>query len=302
MSNTTNEGQGAAAGGADSAAAAAAAGAAGAGAGTAAGAAGGAAGAGSAAGGAFSSAAASGAAAGGAEAGAAGTVPPLGERIPEKLRVLKADGTLDVEASAGKLLEGYGQLEKRLGTGDAPPKTVEEYAPKTERFDLDTLKGDPEYTGFLKAAHAKGITNDQLGFVLDTFADRLDKLGPLPMSTADFMADMKANHWKGEGEYEQNMALGLRTLRAFSPNLTAAELASIPNNPTIAKVLAAIGKELGEDRQILNLQPMSEGDFESQLAALQASEAYNNASHPEHKQALAKSDALFAKRYPSKAS
>lgn len=301
MSHNTNEGEGAPAAGADAAAAAAAA-AAGGGDGAGGQAGGTAAGQGG-EGGAFAAAAASGGDAGAGGGAAAVAAVPLAERIPEKLRVSKEDGTLDLEASAAKLADGYAQLEKRLGTGDAPPKAPEDYAPKTERFDMEALKSDPEYQSFLKGAHAKGITNDQLSFVLDTFADRVEKLGNGQMSTADFQAEMQANHWKGAGEYEANMALGLKAIRAFAPDITAEEIASIPNSPVVAKLLAAVGKEVGEDRQIQHAAGISAADFDSQVAALQASEAYNNANHPEHKKALAQMDELFAKRYPpSKAS
>ena len=46
--------------------------------------------------------------------------------IPEKYQVKKEDGSIDIEASSLKLAEAYGHLEKRLGSGDAPPKTAEE--------------------------------------------------------------------------------------------------------------------------------------------------------------------------------
>lgn len=295
MSHNTNEGEGAPAAGADAAAAAAAA-AAGGGDGAGGQAGGTAAGQGG-EGGAFAAAAASGGDTGAGGAAAVAAVP-LAERIPEKYRVAKEDGSVDIEASAAKLLDGHEALQKRFGAGDAPPKAPEDYAPTTERFDLAALKADPEYQSFLKGAHAKGITNDQLSFVLDTFADRVEKLGNGQMSTAEFQAEMQANHWKGAGEYEANMALGLKAIRAFAPDITAEEIASIPNNPVVAKLLAAVGKEVGEDRQIQHAAGISAADFDSQVAALQASEAYNNANHPEHKKALAQMDELFAKRYP----
>src|SRR6478736_10297497 len=43
--------------------------------------------------------------------------PTPTEFIPEKYRVTKDDGTLDIEASARKLAEAHGSLEKRLGSG-----------------------------------------------------------------------------------------------------------------------------------------------------------------------------------------
>jgi len=54
--------------------------------------------------------------------------PPT-EFIPEKFRVLGADGkALDIEASARKMAESYAHLEGRVGSGDVPPKTADDYA------------------------------------------------------------------------------------------------------------------------------------------------------------------------------
>src|SRR5690606_31149911 len=45
---------------------------------------------------------------------AADAPPSPAEYIPEKYRVQKEDGTLDLEASSRKLAEAHGHLEKRL--------------------------------------------------------------------------------------------------------------------------------------------------------------------------------------------
>jgi hypothetical protein len=112
-----------------------------------------------------------------------------------------------------------------------------------------------------------------------------------------FQDVMLAEHWKTPEEYNANMQLGLKAIRAYHPDITQEELNSLPNHPIIAKILASVGKEVGEDRSV-QIQPLNAADFDSQMAALQASEAYNNASHPEHAQAIKKAEELFQKRYP----
>lgn len=232
-----------------------------------------------------------------ATGGEDGSAAPLAERIPEKYRVAKEDGSLDIEASTAKLLDGHTALEKRFGAGEAPPKAPEDYKPEVEGFDFEELKGDEKYQSFLKGAHARGINNDTLSWILGEYATRAgDDVGGGVMSTAEFKAEMQANHWTTPAEYQENMALGLKAIRAYAPDITAEELAGIPNSPTVAKILAAVGKEVGEDRQV-QTQALSAADFDTQLAALQASEAYNNASHPEHQQSVAKMQELFDKRY-----
>lgn len=226
------------------------------------------------------------------------TVVPLAERIPEKLRVMKEDGTFDLEASTAKLAEGYGNLEKRLGTGDAPPKDPESYDPKPERFDMEALKADEQYKGWLKGAHAKGMTNDQVAYVLDSFADRQADIAPNPllMPLEDFKTAVEPA-FAEYGGFQKGIALGQRTIRTFVPDVTAEDLASIPHHPLIAKVLAAVGKELPEDTGTPRVGALSATDFDSEVATLKASEAFNNATHPEHQAAVDKMSSLYARRY-----
>lgn len=220
--------------------------------------------------------------------------PPV-ERIPEKYQVKKDDGTLDPDASWAKMLDGHSALEKRLGAGDAPPATPEEYAPVVEGLDFEALKADPEYQGFLKAAHAKGLNNDTLSWVLGEYVKRAEAGGPAAMSNDEFQAAM-GEVWKEPGSYEKNMQAGLRAIRAFAPDATPEEIASLPNNPLLARVLAAVGAEVSEDRAV----PFGDAQvssWDSEVATLKASEAFNNASHADHQKAVDRMTALYNQRY-----
>jgi hypothetical protein len=248
---------------------------------------------------AFSAVADAAGAQGSGEAG--GEAPkPLHERIPEKYRVTKEDGSIDLEASADKLLGGYGSLEQRLGTGELPPKDADGYDPKPEGFDMEALKKDPDYQSFLKGAHAKGLTNAQVEFVLSQYGASAAMTATPPMSAAEFQAEMTANHWKEPGEYEKQMGLGMRAIRAYMPDITAEEIASLPNHPIVAKILAKVGAETAEDKGV-SKTVISDGDFEAQMAAIQKSDAYNDANHPEHRAAVDKLQKLFEQRYAPKA-
>ncbi len=227
------------------------------------------------------------------------TPAPIAERIPEKYRVTKDDGTLDLEASADKLLGGHSALEKRLGSGDLPPKTAEEYVPAIEGFDeadIKELQADPLYQQFAKDAHAAGFSNAQLNFAIKTFFDR--NVAEAGMSNEDFRKALEPT-WAADGGYEKNMASAMRVIKAYAPDATAEEIAQIPNSPLLAKVLAKVGRELGEDTPI-SLSPQQVGDWEGEVAKLKASEAYNNPNHAEHKQAVEKMTALFGQRYGKK--
>lgn len=228
---------------------------------------------------------------------------PLAERIPEKYRVVKEGGEFDIEASTGKLAEAYANLEKKLGAGDVPPKTPEEYAPQVEGFDMEELKADPKFQGFLKGAHAKGLTNAQVEFVLSEYAARAGEdatVQSFGMSTPDFQAAVSEEFTREYGGYVQGMQSGLRAIRAYAPDATAADIASIPNNPLVSRVLAAIGKEIPEDRAPGN-RAIAAADWESEVSAIRASDAYNNPAHPEHKKTKDRMDELYRIRYPQKA-
>lgn len=223
---------------------------------------------------------------------------PIAERIPEKYRVNKEDGTLDLEASTAKLTDAYGNLEKRLGTGEAAPKDVAGYDPKVEGFDMEALKGDEKYQSWLHRAHGKGLTNAQVEFVLEEYG-ALEAPNPLGMPLPDFKAAVEP-HFAEFGGYQQGMASAVRTIRTYVPDVTAEDLAAIPHHPLLARVLAAVGKELPEDSGTPRVGALSAADFDTEVAALKASEAFNQANHPEHAKAVARMSELYARRYPSK--
>lgn len=132
--------------------------------------------------------------------------------VPKKFRVMDDDGKLNVESSARKLAESYMHLEKRLGHGDAPPKSIDDYAPKidAEGFQWDEFKADPEMQSFLNAAHAKGITNDQMGFILGEY---LQRAPALVNGAAELDADAAGTQLRAvlqsDAEFNKNIGLAL---------------------------------------------------------------------------------------------
>ena len=116
--------------------------------------------------------------------------------IPEKYRTNKEDGSLDLEASSRKVAEAYKHLETRMGSGDAPPKTHEEYALKieVEGFNWDEFKADESTQSFLKGAHAKGLNNDQVEYVIGEYLKAAPGLigGAAVLTQQDCTAALKA--------------------------------------------------------------------------------------------------------------
>lgn len=139
--------------------------------------------------------------------------------LPEKYRVMGDDGKLNVEGSARKLADAYSHLEKRMGSGDTPPKTADEYAPKVEveGFKWDEFKADPRMQSFMKSAHAKGITNDQMGFILGEYA----QLAPeLVNGAAELDSEAAATQlrevWKTDAEFKKNVGFAFRAFNSLA--------------------------------------------------------------------------------------
>lgn len=215
--------------------------------------------------------------------------------MPEKHRVYKEDKSLDIEASSRKLAENTANLEKRMGTGDIPPKTADEYAPKIERegFDWETFKADPEMQGFLKAAHAKGLTNDQLGFVLDEYIGRVS-------SSPDNAVNELKKDWKTEPVFKQNMSLAYKAFTAFAPEADRSRIDEVGNNPVVIRLLAAIGKEMQEDSPGNPGAALPQTDFDSQVAELRDQLGKLPTHDPRRVSLREKLDGLYNSRYGTK--
>ena len=196
--------------------------------------------------------------------------------IPEKYRTNKEDGSLDLEASSRKVAEAYKHLETRMGSGDAPPKSHEEYAPKIELegFDWDEFKADESTQSFLKGAHAKGLNNDQVEYVIGEYLKAAPGLmgGAAVLTQQDCTAALKAV-WGDEQSIRTNVSASYRAAEAFAsqgdaPGNFNALMTKYGNDPDFIAFTANIGKELKEDRAINGGAQVSEADFAVKTAEL----------------------------------
>ena len=92
--------------------------------------------------------------------------------IPDKFKVTAEDGSVDYKATVAKMNESYSYLEKKVGTGEVAPKSVDEYKLEREDFDFEEFKADESNKEFLTEAHKHGITNKQLDFLLSEYDKR----------------------------------------------------------------------------------------------------------------------------------
>ena len=237
-----------------------------------------------------------GAAAGGA-AGAGGAEPG----IPDKFVVKDAAGQIDHAATALKLArEGYLPLEKRLGSGDAPPQSIDGYkvnVPEAfkETVKAEELSNDPAFKDFLGKAHAAGLNQKQVDLVLGEFLDRSTKMqAALPqLAAADCEAELRqGDGWKTDEQYKQQVSTAFTAGKAIFGKDFDGIVKDYGNDPRLIRGLASIGKEMQED---MPASPEAQAQIQENLDQLMASKSYLNANDPQHAATMAKVSALTAK-------
>lgn len=211
-----------------------------------------------------------------------------------------ADGkAVDVAASARKLAESYTALEQKLGTGELAPKSPDEYQltadglPDTVK--LEQLQQDPKIKEFLKAAHAKGLTNSQVQFAIAEFYKTAGSLlaGDKAL-TADEVIGQLRETWKDDAAFKQNMGLAFKAATALAKKAGVDwEAAGLGDNPAFIRLMAAIGSEVGE----AGLPGAGEVPGAETVADLMSGEAYWNPKHADHKRVTAKVQAYYASKY-----
>ena len=233
-----------------------------------------------------------------APAGGDGEAGDKPAAIPDKYIVKREDGSTDWEASALKQAQGYGELAKRLGQGEAPPQTPEGYAPELPQgVSMEQLKTDPLFAGFLKGAHAVGLNNKQVSYLLGEFQQRVQLMNDQAADPAVAEAEL-GKVWQTPQQMQRGLQGAYRGTHAFAADQEHAQRLEkkFGSDPDFIRLMAKVGSELGEDR--LPEGGLTQVETES-LESLRRSEAYNNSKHPDHAKTVAKVNALYAKKHPN---
>lgn len=228
---------------------------------------------------------------------------PTAPAIPEKYQVKKEDGTLDFEASAAKLAQGYGELSKRFGSGDAPPKSEADYQVTIpDAFKEAGWKPDEDqsFIDFRKEAHGKGMTQAQFDFVMGTYFKIAPQLaGELKALSADECAAELKKEWKSPEQYSAEIDKAKNALTGYAGQDADGLMNDYANDPRFVRMLARIGAEMGEDKSP-NPSGLSSG---VSVESLMNSEAYTNPKHADHervsKQVMAHFESQAAKAQKS---
>lgn len=207
--------------------------------------------------------------------------------IPEKFKVTAEDGSVDYKATVAKLSESYTGLEKRVGTGDIAPKSVDEYKVEREGFDFEEFKKDESNNSFLKSAHAQGITNKQLDFLLSEYDKRaVDLVSNSSQIDTDTTVQTLQSEWGDQ--YEANIFNAVKAARACGITDEQINNPLIGNNVAFIKMAAYFGSQMTEDKPINNGTPVN-----VDIQSLMRSEAFFNVKHPDHKSVKAQIDSYY---------
>ncbi|WP_284459605.1 hypothetical protein [Cupriavidus campinensis] len=236
------------------------------------------------------------------ETGANGA--PTTDFIPEKYRVNKEDGTFDLEASSRKLSEAYANAEKRIGGGDIPPKSAEDYTvtvPDTfkESFDPKTDEGFKAFSGKM---HELGLTQKQMDGVMAQYFEMAPQLviGAAVLD-ANAAKTQLEQAWAPQGGFDHQIR------NAYQGAAAIAAKAGIPvdeimapnglgNNVQFLRMMAAIAPEFSEDTSSGG-NTMGGASTEDQINEMMLSEAYKNPKHADHEKVSQRVKAFFEKKY-----
>lgn len=207
--------------------------------------------------------------------------------IPEKFKVTAEDGSVDYKATVAKMNESYSYLEKKVGTGEVAPKSVDEYKLEREDFDFEEFKADESNKEFLTEAHKHGITNKQLDFLLSEYDKRaVDLVSNSSQIDTDTTVQTLQSDW-GQ-DYEKNIFNAVKAARACGITDEQINDPMIGNNVAFIKMAAYFGSQMTEDKPINNGTPVN-----VDIQSLMRSEAFFNPKHPDHKSVKAQIDSYY---------
>lgn len=232
--------------------------------------------------------------------------------LPEKFRVAGEDGKLDEAASARKLAESYKALEAHKGPMPQVPASPDDYkieavnGPDGKPMDREIVDGftaDPMYKAFAKDAHAQGLTNAQMQFVVERYLNIAPQLlqADINLSLEEARAEL-GTIWTDQQTMQANLAGVVRAINGFGaeaegvPGSRARLMEKYGRDPDFIAFAAAVAGEMQEDK--LPSQPAiaSEADVES----LQKSKAYWDKNDPEHARVKGQVDAYYTRKFGTK--
>jgi hypothetical protein len=184
-------------------------------------------------------------------------------------------------------------LETRMRDVGLPPKAADEYkfeVPK-EMADLGVQLDETTNKAFRDKALALGLTQKQYEGVMGEY---FAQIGTLANQSGQFSADKaKADlltFYKTDDALRANVRLAYQAFSAYADKGDMELIDQIGNIPAVVRVLAKVGKEMGEDPGI-SADTVLAGDSIEHLMRGKAGDEdapYWNPKHPAHASTVAK--------------
>lgn len=226
--------------------------------------------------------------------------------MPEKFRVMGADGKLDVVATAKKTVSSNTELEKRMKDVGLPPESVDKYEVKVDAAVKDVVaEVVKSETGqkFMKDAHAAGFTNKQMNLVLSAFGAELSTIaeGAIAVKTEECDTALR-KVWTSDKDFTggKGRAFQATTVFAKALGIDLSEIdAALGNSPVFIRLMDAVGREMGEDLPPIDLAAGdAAANFADQTTKLRKELEALDVHDPKRKDLQTKLDALYQRRYP----
>lgn len=179
--------------------------------------------------------------------------------VPEKF--LDKDGKPDWN----RFVESYQSLEKRIGTGDLPPGSAEEYQSEHDEFISD----EEVHNAFRQEALDAGLTKSQYDFVMKKYTDLI--------STPE-KAEAELKEAWGE-EYEQNLQLAQEGINRLVPE--DININHLGNDPAFIQLMSRLATEMKEDSAPPTYSQEGQG---STLSIIEAREMMNDPDYTWNKE------------------
>lgn len=207
--------------------------------------------------------------------------------IPDKFKVTAEDGSVDYKATVAKMNESYSYLEKKVGTGEIAPKSVDEYKVEREDFNFDDFKADESNKAFLTEAHKHGITNKQLDFLLAEYDKRsIDLVSNSSQIDTDTAVQTLQQEWGDK--YEANIFNAVKAAKACGITDEQINDPMIGNNVAFIKMASYFGSQINEDKPVTNGTAVN-----VDINSLMRSPAFFDSRHPDHKSVKAQIDSYY---------
>lgn len=209
----------------------------------------------------------------------------LSDKVPEQLRVMKADGTLDVEASAAKLADSYAALTARMRETGAPPKEASEYTVTVPealdgKWSPDTDEG---VTAFREKALEMGLTQKQFDGVMSAYLERIPGLVEQTVTKAhDNAVTELQKHWPSTAQMQQGQRNAYKAVNSLMGAETDAVIEQLGNNPLFLRMAAKFGEQMGEDGNVPSGGAAGSAYAGKNAQQLMNEPAYTDPKHPDH--------------------